>query len=145
MPATPQISLVQEHCSYIGAYCQSSNFRQESHTSGIPLDTQETNGSKSDLGTSSFLSHTSFQKFTSVSGLIKVSKHYLKFDAKTNALILLCSQYHLFLIFVLLYIHFCIFFNLLYLFSFLLTFLLLHLHIGLMFSLPQIIWDKRHC
>ncbi|KZV54946.1 hypothetical protein F511_33862 [Dorcoceras hygrometricum] len=33
LPATPQISLVNEHCSYVGAYCRSGNLRQETYHS----------------------------------------------------------------------------------------------------------------
>ncbi|XP_059650731.1 alpha-mannosidase I MNS4 [Cornus florida] len=73
LPATPQISLVREHCSYLGAYCRSINVRQEHHTPDIRMDSQETNGSRSyrGLGFTSISSGSTFQKSTSVTGLIK--------------------------------------------------------------------------
>lgn len=73
MPATPQISLVGEHCSYLGAYCKSSNFGQEPTTLDISKDSHETNNSRFQTGLSgnSFFAHSSFQKSTSVSGVIK--------------------------------------------------------------------------
>lgn len=40
LPATPQISLVREHCMYFGAFCKSGN-KQDSHTSDVT--NQETN------------------------------------------------------------------------------------------------------
>ncbi|KAJ6725934.1 ER DEGRADATION-ENHANCING ALPHA-MANNOSIDASE-LIKE PROTEIN 2, partial [Salix purpurea] len=33
LPATPQISLIREHCSYLGAYCKGGSIEQESHSS----------------------------------------------------------------------------------------------------------------
>ncbi|KAK3043491.1 hypothetical protein RJ639_002070 [Escallonia herrerae] len=73
LPATPQISLVREHCSYVGAYCRSSNLTRESYTLDISKDDQETNGSgfRTSLAATRILSRSSFQKSTSVSGLIK--------------------------------------------------------------------------
>ncbi|KAK3010771.1 hypothetical protein RJ639_011991, partial [Escallonia herrerae] len=73
LPATPQISLVREHCSYVGAYCRSSNLTRESYTLDISKDDQETNGSgfHTSLATTRIFSRSSFQKSTSVSGLIK--------------------------------------------------------------------------
>ncbi|OMO95592.1 Glycoside hydrolase, family 47 [Corchorus olitorius] len=73
LPATPQISLVQEHCSYFGAYCNRDGFEQEPHASDTSGDSQETNDSRV------FRSkvHTGFQLQSShleaspVSGLIK--------------------------------------------------------------------------
>ncbi|KAM7485253.1 hypothetical protein LguiA_001262 [Lonicera macranthoides] len=73
LPATPQISLVSEHCSYFGAYCRSANLKQESHSLDISKDSLESNDSRfhTALGPTSFLSHSSFQKSNSGSGLIK--------------------------------------------------------------------------
>ncbi|GFY85009.1 glycosyl hydrolase family 47 protein [Actinidia rufa] len=73
LPLTPQISLVREHCSYLGAYCKSSHMRQKSYTSDISMDSQETNGTRLYKGSvsTSFASDSSSQKFTSASGLIK--------------------------------------------------------------------------
>ncbi|KAL6986642.1 hypothetical protein U1Q18_049520, partial [Sarracenia purpurea var. burkii] len=72
-PATPEISLRREHCSYFGAYCRSSQLRQKSYTSNISVDSQKTNGSRLCRGSvsASFVSVSNFQKSTSVSGLIK--------------------------------------------------------------------------
>ncbi|KAK4857224.1 hypothetical protein QYF36_025829 [Acer negundo] len=46
LPATPQISLAKEHCSYFGAYCKSGDSKEKSDTVDISDDPQETNGSK---------------------------------------------------------------------------------------------------
>lgn len=46
LPATPQISLKREHCSYFGAYCKDGDSKQGSETSGVSVDPQETNGSR---------------------------------------------------------------------------------------------------
>ncbi|KAI8561191.1 hypothetical protein RHMOL_Rhmol04G0318900 [Rhododendron molle] len=73
LPATPQISLVHEHCSYFGAYCISNHSRQKSYTSDISTDSLETNSTRLCRGpvSSSFVLDSSSQKSTSVSGLIK--------------------------------------------------------------------------
>ncbi|KAG5554569.1 hypothetical protein RHGRI_012209 [Rhododendron griersonianum] len=73
LPATPQISLVHEHCSYFGAYCISNHSRQKSYTSDISMDSHETNSTRLCRGpvSSSFVLDSSSQKSTSVSGLIK--------------------------------------------------------------------------
>lgn len=72
LPATPQISLVREHCTYFGAYCRSSHLRQESYASDISMNSQENNGSRlcSSVFTS-FASDSTSQKSTFASGLIK--------------------------------------------------------------------------
>ena len=67
LPATPQISLVHEHCSYIGAFCKIADYKQESHTSDIATGLQEANGSRLHEGQV----HSRLPSFTS--GLIKVS------------------------------------------------------------------------
>lgn len=81
LPATPQISLVHEHCSYFGAYCISNHSRQKSYTSDISMDSHETNSTRLCRGpvSSSFVLDSSSQKSTSVSGLIKVSMEYVGF------------------------------------------------------------------
>ncbi|KAK1390608.1 alpha-1,2-Mannosidase [Heracleum sosnowskyi] len=71
LPATPQISLVKEHCSYIGAFCLRSNFGHESPTFDIPMDSQEPNATKTFLDTTSLLGHSNVHKSSSVSGVIK--------------------------------------------------------------------------
>lgn len=72
LPATPQISLVSEHCSYLGAYCKSSNLRQETYSSDSVRDSTDTNTSESftDTASTNSLSGSSFRK-SSPSGLIK--------------------------------------------------------------------------
>ncbi|XP_021897079.1 alpha-mannosidase I MNS4 [Carica papaya] len=73
LPATPQISLVQEHCAYLGAYCKSDEFKQEAYASDISSEVQETNGSKFSVGRSqtSLPSHFSYVEPIPISGLIK--------------------------------------------------------------------------
>ncbi|KAL2463695.1 putative alpha-mannosidase I MNS4 [Forsythia ovata] len=72
LPATPQISLIREQCSYFGAYCRSSNLRPETFPSDISKDSRETNQSQSytDPDATNFLSHSRLKK-SPVSGLIK--------------------------------------------------------------------------
>lgn len=72
LPATPQISLKREHCSYFGAYCKDSDSKQGSETSGVSADPQETNGSKfyGSWVHTGFPSD-SFLESTSLPGLIK--------------------------------------------------------------------------
>ncbi|XP_044486783.1 alpha-mannosidase I MNS4 isoform X2 [Mangifera indica] len=70
LPASPQISLAREHCSYFGAYCNSGDPKQKSESSDVSRDHQETNGSRlyegwAHSGFSSDSSHTP------VLGLIK--------------------------------------------------------------------------
>ncbi|XP_006350659.1 probable alpha-mannosidase I MNS4 isoform X2 [Solanum tuberosum] len=67
LPATPQISLVREHCSYFGAYCRNSNLRLKTHSS----ESAQTNssGSQTRHADSSFLSRSSYQSSSPVSGL----------------------------------------------------------------------------
>jgi mannosidase alpha-like ER degradation enhancer 2 len=74
LPVTPQISLVQEHCSYVGAFCKGAGYKQESHASDIATDLQEANVSRSHGGrvhTGFPLYSTSFES-TRTAGLIKV-------------------------------------------------------------------------
>ncbi|KAL5782750.1 hypothetical protein ACOSP7_007779 [Xanthoceras sorbifolium] len=72
LPATPQISLVKEHCSYFGAYCRSGDSKKEFDTLDVSDDPQETNESKvyGDRSHTGFPSD-SFLGSTPVSGLIK--------------------------------------------------------------------------
>lgn len=74
LPATPQISLVREHCSYYGAYCEGLEVRPESHASAIPSDRQDANDSRLYRieGRPRFQSASTFLDSASVSGLIKV-------------------------------------------------------------------------
>lgn len=70
-PATPQISLVREHCSYLGAYCSDSNSRVQTRFSDFAHDPGETNGSYSIPAASVSRASSNFHTST-VSGLIKV-------------------------------------------------------------------------
>ncbi|XP_015079517.1 alpha-mannosidase I MNS4 isoform X1 [Solanum pennellii] len=67
LPVTPQISLVREHCSYFGAYCRNSNLRLKTHSA----ESAQTNssGSQTRHADSSFLSRSSYQSSSPVSGL----------------------------------------------------------------------------
>ncbi|KAL8171206.1 hypothetical protein V2J09_023010 [Rumex salicifolius] len=69
LPATPQISLVREHCSYYGAYCNSSSLRREYK---ISHESQE-NDSKAYVGWSRNKFSSPSNEKTSDSGLIKGS------------------------------------------------------------------------
>lgn len=75
LPATPQLSLVREHCSYYGAYCnnENSSFRQEPHAPIVSEDTQDANGSRFYLGwgPNRLLSGSPDRKETSGPGSIK--------------------------------------------------------------------------
>lgn len=80
LPATPEISLVQEHCSYFGAYCNTGNMRNESHASDVASNPQETNdGSLYGRVRTRFPSGSTFSDSTPISGLIKVSIAYWAF------------------------------------------------------------------
>lgn len=70
LPATPQISLVHEHCSYLGAYCNDSNLRMQTHFSDRTNDPGETNGSYTIPAASVSRASSNFHTST-VSGLIK--------------------------------------------------------------------------
>ncbi|KAL3812526.1 hypothetical protein ACJIZ3_013794 [Penstemon smallii] len=72
LPATPQVSLASEHCSYLGAYCRSSILRQETHTSNIAKDSWVTNHTESytDTDATNFPSRSNFHKSVAA-GLIK--------------------------------------------------------------------------
>lgn len=71
LPATPQISLVREHCSYLGAYCNDSNSRVQTRFSDFANDLGETNGSYTIPAASVSRASSNFHAST-VSGLIKV-------------------------------------------------------------------------
>ncbi|XP_057960219.1 alpha-mannosidase I MNS4 isoform X2 [Malania oleifera] len=73
LPATPQISLVREHCSYFGAYCRTGNLSQETYSTDISTASQETNQSRlcGGLGPISFPSDSASHGSYSMSGMIK--------------------------------------------------------------------------
>ncbi|KAE8731529.1 Detected protein of confused Function [Hibiscus syriacus] len=74
LPATPQISLLQEHCSYFVAYCNRGCLKEESRASDKSVDSQETNGSRASEGwvRSAFPLDSSSFEASSLSGLIRV-------------------------------------------------------------------------
>ncbi|KMS98768.1 hypothetical protein BVRB_3g068450 [Beta vulgaris subsp. vulgaris] len=75
LPATPQISLVREHCSYLGAYCMSHNssLRQEPRSPEIYRKSEEANGSgfQRGWGPSALLSGLPDRKASSGSASVK--------------------------------------------------------------------------
>ncbi|KAK6914023.1 Glycoside hydrolase family 47 [Dillenia turbinata] len=92
LPATPQIALAHEHCSYFGAYCQSGDLT-ESRKLGIPTDSQETNSSQFYQGwrKTSSPSHSTYHKSISTSGgvcpgLTHGQKFGLSYLATTNTM-----------------------------------------------------------
>ncbi|XP_028784199.1 alpha-mannosidase I MNS4-like [Neltuma alba] len=73
LPATPQISLVKEHCLYYGSYCRMNDVRQGSFSSEVENDLQESNDSKihgSETHAEHMSDYNTFES-TSISGLIK--------------------------------------------------------------------------
>ncbi|KAE8704763.1 putative alpha-mannosidase I MNS4 [Hibiscus syriacus] len=73
LPATPQISLLQEHCSYFGAYCNRGYLKEEFRASDKFADSQEPNGSRVSEGwvRTAFPLDSSSLEASPVSGLIK--------------------------------------------------------------------------
>ncbi|KAI4345733.1 hypothetical protein L6164_012831 [Bauhinia variegata] len=67
LPATPQISLVREHCLYHGAYCRSDDLRQKSFKSETENDLSESDDSYG----ARTLSGSMSDSLTAASGLIK--------------------------------------------------------------------------
>ena len=91
LPATPQISLIHEHCSYLGAYCKGGGIEQESRKSDISIHPQENNASvlSGSWVHSSYPSDSSFLESTSTSGLMKVSLPFVFSKSPACILILL--------------------------------------------------------
>ncbi|KAE8670407.1 putative alpha-mannosidase I MNS4 [Hibiscus syriacus] len=88
LPATPQISLLQEHCSYFGAYCNRGYLKEESRASDKSADFQETNGSRASEGwvrTAFPLDSSSFEA-SPLSGKLMFSSHSWKFSSFTQGL-----------------------------------------------------------
>ncbi|KAI9070487.1 hypothetical protein K1719_047551 [Acacia pycnantha] len=71
LPATPQISLVKEHCLYYGSYCRTNDIRQRSFSSEVDNDLQESNDSTISGTHAEFMSDYNTFESTSISGLIK--------------------------------------------------------------------------
>lgn len=73
LPATPEISLADEHCSYFGAFCR-SGVKKKYQTSDVKhKEANDTANPYSSWGSVSFPSRPKSQKTISVKGLIKVS------------------------------------------------------------------------
>ncbi|XP_038877093.1 alpha-mannosidase I MNS4 [Benincasa hispida] len=71
LPATPQISLVREHCSYLGAFCK-SKMEPESGMINNATDVEEAKHSFSEGTTSTEIpSSSAFSELTSTTGLIR--------------------------------------------------------------------------
>ncbi|XP_068634269.1 alpha-mannosidase I MNS4 isoform X2 [Aristolochia californica] len=72
LPASPEISLVHEHCSYFGAFCK-KNGTNKSQMSNVSPDQQQTNETRSQRHWSSFSfpSHSKSAGSISMSGFIK--------------------------------------------------------------------------
>ncbi|KAL1294633.1 hypothetical protein AAHE18_19G153000 [Arachis hypogaea] len=77
LPATPQISLVREHCLYHGAYCRSEDLRQSYRVSEADNDKQESNNSRFHAGWTKARYSSDLPTFdpTAITGLIK---YYLR-------------------------------------------------------------------
>lgn len=90
LPATPQISLAKEHCSYFGAYCKSGDSKEKSDTLDVSDNSQQKNGSRvyGDQSHAGSLSN-SFLGSTSVSGLIKVSVEFTFYVCFIDLIVLL--------------------------------------------------------
>lgn len=72
LPATPQISLIREHCSYFGAYCNNDDSRQDSRTLDLSADHQENNSQLyRGWDPSSSPSDNTLREPTSISGSMK--------------------------------------------------------------------------
>ena len=72
LPATPQISLVREHCSYLGAFCK-SRVESESDAINNATSVEEAKHSFSEGTTSTETPPSSdFDELTSTTGLIRV-------------------------------------------------------------------------
>ncbi|KAL5068413.1 hypothetical protein RYX36_019300 [Vicia faba] len=73
LPATPQISLVREHCLYYGAYCRSGDLRQTYFVSEAEKDKHESNDSRfyGSWTKSTYSSDYTTSEASASSGLIK--------------------------------------------------------------------------
>ncbi|KAK9664648.1 hypothetical protein RND81_14G058300 [Saponaria officinalis] len=75
LPATPQVALLHEHCSYYGAYCTSynSSLRQEPYSPDDSEGSHQANGSgvHKGLGPDALLSSLTYKKTSSGSALVK--------------------------------------------------------------------------
>lgn len=71
MPATPEIALVNEHCSYFGAFCKGEG-GQIYGTKGTLLGHQEANDTRSDSKWVLSGQHVNLKDSFATSGFIKV-------------------------------------------------------------------------
>lgn len=91
MPATPQISLLREHCSYLGAFCK-SKVEPESGNINNATDVEDAKRSFSEGTTSTeVLSSSDFVELTSTTGLIRV---IVQIALTLNHIALLIYPYH---------------------------------------------------
>lgn len=70
LPASPQISLASEHCSYLGSYCRAGQ-QQGYGTADISLDQRETNDTEH-ISWDRSIPHPKMHDSFSTSGFIKV-------------------------------------------------------------------------
>ncbi|XP_038970215.1 alpha-mannosidase I MNS4 isoform X2 [Phoenix dactylifera] len=70
LPATPEISLVSEHCSYFGAFCKGDGMHK-CHPMDTSFDRQETNDTQFHGDWDPSIRHTKVQNSFSSSGFIK--------------------------------------------------------------------------
>lgn len=75
LPATPQISLVREHCSYLGAYCRSGDSRRKSFTSDTSYGEQKNYTKEYGSRTHTYLPSETSYASAPFSGFIKVGAH----------------------------------------------------------------------
>lgn len=73
LPASPQISLVREHCLYYGSYCRSGDLRQTYFVSEVDKDKHESNDSRfyGSWTKATYSSDYTTSEPSAVSGLIK--------------------------------------------------------------------------
>lgn len=76
MPATPEISLVSEHCSYLGAFCKGDRWKKHLLTD-ILSDYQETNDTQLDVDQGPYVRALKAQDAFPISGVIKVKTYLL--------------------------------------------------------------------
>ena len=71
MPATPEISLAREHCSYLGAFCKGDRSKKHG-PADISFDYQEINDTQLHVDQDQSIPSLKAQDAFSISGFIKV-------------------------------------------------------------------------
>jgi len=71
LPATPEISLVSEQCSYLGAFCKGDRWKKHG-PADISFDYQETNDTQLPMDRDPSVPSLKTQDAFSLSGFIKV-------------------------------------------------------------------------